>query len=102
MAKNKQIKDGDPTPTAVQIQLPSSKAGTGQQSVDLSYCGEWVSPEVALPDEGEPVLILTDDYTLGFGYFQDDQWEIQLPPWNSASEDTAEVIFWTTQPHRPW
>jgi len=63
---------------------------------------EWVSSEVALPDEGEPVLILTDDYIVGFGYVMDDEWEIQLPPWNSAYEDTAEVIFWTTQPHHPW
>jgi len=54
-----------------------------------------------LPDEGEPVLILTDDYIVGFGYVMDDEWEIQLPPWNSAYEDTAEVIFWTTQPRNP-
>jgi hypothetical protein len=101
MAKNKQIKDGDPTPAAVLIQFPSLEKGTGQLKVDLSYCGEWVNSEVALPDDGEAVLILTDDYILGFGYFMDDEWEIQLPPWNSASEDTAEVIFWTTQPSHP-
>ena len=33
------------------------------------FDGHWTDPEEKLPDEGEPVLLVIDDYFLGFGYF---------------------------------
>lgn len=49
------------------------------------YTGVWVGPKAELsdgenlPEEGEIVLLLLDDYSFAFGYFINGEWGFALP-----------------------
>lgn len=38
------------------------------------YSGVWVDANAELPEDGEPVLVLTEEYVIGFGYVLDGEW----------------------------
>ena len=65
------------------------------------YSGIWIEPKEELPEEGEPVLLLLDDYSMGFGCLMNATWEIVLPPWEQALNGEEEVIYWTKYPRYP-
>jgi hypothetical protein len=62
------------------------------------YSGVWVDPENELPGESETVLVLLEDYSVGFGYVIDGGWEIALPPWEPRGDGGGDVLYWTKLP----
>lgn len=65
------------------------------------YTGVWIDPKEELPGEGEMVLVILDDYSMCFGFWMDDSWEIGPPPWDYPVTGEEEVIYWTEYPSYP-
>jgi hypothetical protein len=77
-------------------------SNANQPAPAQSYSGAWVKAGQELPEDGEPVLVLTDEYCLGLGHVIDGKWQLVLAPWAFHREEDSEVIYWTTYPETPW
>lgn len=81
--------------------MPEEISLDNQLAKGNAYNGIWIDSKKDLPEEGEPVLVLLEDYSLGFGYLMNGVWEVMLPPWEPAFQGEEDVIYWTKYPRLP-
>jgi hypothetical protein len=82
--------------------MSESISNSNQQASTRSYSGVWVKAEEELPDEGEEVLVLTDEFWMGQGYVNDGEWQVVVPPWAVVGDREDLVVdYWTRYPARP-
>lgn len=95
--------EGGGKPAAVQDSLPfASDGGPGQTAASRAAAGAvWVDVEDGLPEEGETVLVCAEDYALGFGYRDEDEWQVSIAPWCCVHTPEPEVYYWMPIPPLP-
>src|ERR687886_604979 len=59
---------------------------------------DWIRAAAGLPEERTTVLVYLDCDAVTLGVYLKGEWNVARPPWDSAVNEDADVLFWRRLP----